>query len=126
MLKSFDLNKDGHVSLDEFILALRGDLNDYRRSYIKQAYQKLDVNRDGSVKLDDIAKLYDVSKNPDVLSGKKDPKEVYLEFMRQWDTQVPDGIITFSEFLEYFSFISASIDSDQYFAEMMKSAWKLD
>lgn len=126
VLKSFDLNKDGHVSLDEFIVALRGDLNDYRKSYIRQAYQKLDVNRDGSVKLDDIAKLYDVSKNPDVVSGKKQPKDVYLEFMKEWDTQVPDGIITYDEFLEYFSFVSASIDSDQYFAEMMKSAWKLD
>ena len=126
LLKSLDLNKDGLVSLDEFTVALRGDVNDYRKSYIRQAYKKLDVNRDGSVTLDDIAKLYDVSKNPDVVSGKKHPKDVYLEFMKQWDTQVPDGIITFDEFLEYFSFVSASIDSDQYFAEMMKSAWKLD
>ena len=84
------------------------------------------MNKDGQVKLDDIAKIYDVSKNPDVLSGKKQPKEVYLEFMKQWDTQVPDGIITFEEFSDYFSQVSASIDSDQYFAEMMKNAWKLD
>ena len=38
------------------------------------------------VKLDDIAKLYDVSKNPDVLSGRKKPNEVYAEFMKMWDT----------------------------------------
>jgi hypothetical protein len=30
------------------------------------AYDKLDVNKDGLVKLDDIAKLYDVSQHPDI------------------------------------------------------------
>lgn len=38
VLRTFDTNRDGHVSLDEFIVALRGDLNEYRKSYIKQAY----------------------------------------------------------------------------------------
>lgn len=126
VLKAFDKNKDGHISLDEFIRALRGDVNAFRRGIIKKAYEKLDVNNDGTVRLDDIAKLYDVSKNPEVVSGRKDPKEVYMEFMKQWDTQVADGIVTFDEFLDYFTYISASIDSDQYFAEMMKFAWKID
>jgi len=40
---------------------------------IKKAYQKLDVNGDGRVTLDDIAKLYDVSKHPDVISGRMRP-----------------------------------------------------
>jgi Ca2+-binding EF-hand superfamily protein len=48
-------------------------LNAYRISLIQKAYQKLDANSDGTVKLDDIAKLYDVSKNPDVISGKMKP-----------------------------------------------------
>jgi hypothetical protein len=50
-------------------VALRGDLNEFRTGFIKQAYDKLDVNKDGKVTLDDIAKLYDVSKHPDVISG---------------------------------------------------------
>jgi len=83
------------------------------------------VNGDGSVKLDDIAKLYDVSKHPDVVQGRKEPKQVYLEFMRLWDTQVADGIVTIEEFLDYFADVSASIDSDEYFGAMMQSAWKL-
>lgn len=89
------------------------------------AYDKLDVNKDGLVKLDDIAKIYDASKHPDVLQGKKSPEEVFIEFMKLWDTQDKDGIITFNEFCEYYSDVSASVDDDQYFAEMMRSAWKL-
>ena len=74
------------ISFDEFLRALRGELSDSRIIWIRKAYEKLDVNGDGTVKLDDIAKLYDVSKHPDIIQGKKQPKEVYLEFMRLWDT----------------------------------------
>ena len=75
--------------------------------------------------LDDIALLYDVSHHPDVLQGKKEPMQVFKEFMSQWDTQVADGIVTFEEFLDYFKDISASIDSDEYFAVMMQNSWKI-
>ena len=91
---------------------------------IKAAYDKLDVNKDGLVKLDDIAKIYDVSQHPDVIKGA-DPKEVYLKFMSLWDTQVQDGIVTFDEFCDYFKDVSASIDDDEYFKVMMMNAWKL-
>lgn len=93
--------------------------------FIKQAYDKLDVNKDGSVKLDDIAQLYDASKHPDVLGGKKTQDQVLSEFMSQWDTQIKDGIVTFEEFCDYYSDVSASIDRDDYFGQVIKSAWKL-
>ena len=77
------------------------------------------------MKLDDIALLYDVSKHPDVVNKKKDPMEVFKEFMRLWDTQVADGIVTFEEFCDYFKDVSASIDDDDYFALMMQNSWKI-
>ena len=42
-----------------------------------------------------------------------------------WDTQQKDGIVTFEEFCDYYADVSASIDDDDYFAEMMVGAWKL-
>lgn len=45
--------------------------------------------------------------------------------MSLWDTQEKDGIVTLSEFEQYYQDVSASIDSDEYFAEMMRAAWKL-
>jgi calcyphosin len=100
-------------------------LNEYRIGFIRKAYEKLDVNRDGLVKLDDIAKIYDVSQHAEILSGKADPKDVFMSYMSLWDTQKPDGIITFAEFCDYYRDVSASIDSDEYFGAMMTSAWKL-
>lgn len=55
MLKYFDRNGDGNVDFNEFLRALKGDVNTFRKRYIKLAYDKLDVNKDGQVKLDDIA-----------------------------------------------------------------------
>ena len=100
-------------------------MNDSRISWISQAYQKLDVNKDGLVKLDDIAKIYDGSKHPEIVSGSANPKDVFMQFMSLWDTQKADGIITFDEFCDYYKDVSASIDSDEYFGVMMKAAWKL-
>ena len=125
LIKHFDRDGSGTVNFDEFLVALRGDLNEFRTSYIKKAYDKLDVNKDGLVTLEDIAKLYDVSKHPDVMARRKSPEEAYREFMSMWDTQVADGIVNFEEFCEYFKDVSASIDTDEYFEAMMISAWKL-
>ena len=101
-------------------------MNDARKHWIRAAYNKLDVNGDGLVKLDDIATLYDASEHPDVKDGRKTPEEVYQEFMVQWDTQIADGIVTFDEFCDYYEGVSCSIDRDDYFELMMKKAWKLE
>lgn len=45
--------------------------------WIKAAYDKLDVNKDGQVTLEDIAQIYDASEHPDVKEGKKTPDEVF-------------------------------------------------
>ena len=73
LIKEFDRDGSNSMSFDEFLRALRGEINETRAGYIRQAYNKLDVNQDGQVTLDDIAKLYDVSKHPDVISGKMTP-----------------------------------------------------
>lgn len=61
LVKFFDKDGSGNINFNEFLSAIRGQLNDVRTSYIRAAYSKLDVNQDGLVKLDDIAKIYDVS-----------------------------------------------------------------
>ena len=66
MLKHFDTNKDGKISFDEFLRAVRGELNPHRLKFVHMAYDKLDKNGDGTVTLDDIKMAYDVSYHPDV------------------------------------------------------------
>ena len=81
VLEFFDRDKNGTVSYDEFLRFLKGDLNESRKTWIRKAYEKLDINKDGMVKLDDIAQIYDASCHPDVIEGKKQPEEIFREFM---------------------------------------------
>lgn len=37
----------------------------------------------------------------------------------------PDGIVTEDEFIEYYTNVSASIDDDGYFSQMMNQAWNI-
>ena len=75
-----------HFDRDEFLRSIRGELNAARKKIIRSAYDKLDVNKDGTVRLDDIAKLYDASRHPEVISGSKSQEQIFVEFMRMWDT----------------------------------------
>jgi len=126
ILTHFDKNGDGRVDFDEFLVTLRGDLNQTRTDVIRKAFDKLDVTKDGRVTLDDIAKLYTVSSQPDVANGSKSEHEVYMEFMSLWDTQVKDGVISFDEFCAYYKDISASVDTDEEFCTIVTAAWKLN
>ena len=49
---------------------------------------------------------------------------IFTNLLRSYDDD-GDGKITRDEFIDYYREISPSIDEDEYFAEMMKSAWKL-
>ena len=125
MFGAFDRDHNGQIVFDELLRVLRGDLNETRINWIRKAYAKLDANSDGVVKLDDVARLYDASKHPDVVERGAPVEEVYKKFMSLWDTQVADGIVTFDEFCDYYRDVSCSIDTDEYFGVMMTNAWKL-
>jgi len=71
IVKYFDKNKDGKISFDEFLRAIRGDLNDRRRGLVRMAYAKLDKNKDGLVTIEDVLLAYDASQHPDVINGVK-------------------------------------------------------
>jgi len=129
---AFDLNRDGTIDYDEFLRIIRGDLTPQRLALVKKAYQKLDKDGSGVVDLEDIRDVYNTSRHPDVLSGKKTSDQVLLDFLETFEThhnimngEAADGRITLDEFIEYYTNISASLDNDEYFALMMNNSWNL-
>ena len=125
VVKYFDTNKDGKISFDEFLRAVRGDLNERRLEMVHMAYNVLDKSGDGLVTIEDIMQAYDASYHPDFQSGRKTKEEVLREFMQVWETHKKDGIVTKEEFEDYYKDISASIDSDDYFELMIRNAWHI-
>ena len=68
---AFDTNRDGTLNIDEFLMAIRGELNDFRRALVEKAFRKIDKDGSGFLDIDDIKDLYNASKHPDVIQGKK-------------------------------------------------------
>jgi len=123
-----ELDKDGSGSLDfdEFLIALRPPMSNARKSLISKAFKKLDKSGDGVVTVEDLKGVYNVSKHPKFLSGEWDEDKCLRQFLDSFDTpNEADGKIEADEFLNYYSGVSASIDSDAYFHLMMTNAWKL-
>lgn len=71
IFNAFDINRDGTIDYDEFLRIIRGDLNPPRLALVKKAYSKLDKDGSGIVDIEDIRDVYNASRHPDVLSGKK-------------------------------------------------------
>eukprot|EP01062_Namystynia_karyoxenos_P013688 TRINITY_DN1491_c0_g1_i3.p1 TRINITY_DN1491_c0_g1~~TRINITY_DN1491_c0_g1_i3.p1 ORF type:complete len:481 (+),score=223.12 TRINITY_DN1491_c0_g1_i3:90-1532(+) len=126
----FDRDKSNSLSYDELLYDIRGEMNDFRKGIVMQAYRILDTNGDNTVTLDEMREKYTVSPNhPEVKSGKKTQEEVLLEFVETFEGEKSmnrgDGEITPEEFIMYYNDVSASIDRDDYFELMMNSAWRM-
>ena len=122
-----DLNGQNKILTEELLRLLRGFLNERRKMIIIEKFAKFDLDRRGSTQISLIKSVYNANYHPDVLTGKKKENEVYEDFAFSLDTFISyKGIIdqiTFEDFIEYYSAISASIIDDNYFIDMMNGVW---
>lgn len=82
----FDTNHDGTLNYDEFLMAIRGELNDFRKGLIEKAFRKIDKDNSGFLDIDDIKDIYNATKHPDVMSGKKSEEQILMEFLETFET----------------------------------------
>ncbi|KFQ95519.1 Calcyphosin-2, partial [Nipponia nippon] len=61
--------KSDKVDYGEFTRAIFGEMNEYRKAFVRKAYMKLDFSKTGSVPMVDIRKCYCAKKHPLVLAG---------------------------------------------------------
>ena len=83
--------------------------------------------------MDDIKRSYNASMHPDVKSGKRSEREIFLEFLETFEQHhnmihgnKADGKVTPEEFLEYYAHVAANFDSDAQFELMMTNAWNIE
>jgi len=72
-----------------------------------------------------IVGIYDVSMNPDYIEGRKTREQILTEFLSNFEGVKGnrDGIVTKDEFFDYYTDLSMSVPSDEYFVRMMESTW---
>ncbi|XP_062843938.1 calcyphosine-like a [Trichomycterus rosablanca] len=122
------LDKDGSDTIDfnEFLEKLRPPMSSARKDVISQAFQKLDRTKDGVVTVADLQGVYNCKHHPKFKSGELTEEQVFHSFLDSFDSpHDKDGKVTLEEFVNYYSGVSASIDTDEYFVTMMQNAWKL-
>jgi len=132
IIEIFDSDKSGTISSEEFLRAITGEMNEFRRNLATQAFKKMDVSGDGVLDINDIRISYSAKKHPDVMMGKKTEDEVLYEFLDTFEAHYAiknpgsrDGAIQLPEWLEYYNNISCNIDLDEYFELMIKNCYKL-
>jgi len=128
LFKLFDVDGNGVITYDEFLKGIRGTMGPERVELVKLAFGQLDQSGKGFITLEDLARVYDVSGNPLVKAGKLSKVDALKAFMSHWHLahKKHTDDVTLDDFIEYYDWISASIDRDDYFELMIRNAWHID
>jgi Ca2+-binding EF-hand superfamily protein len=103
----FDTDHGGSVNFEEFIQGVRDPLTPRRQALVLQAFTVIDKDGSGVVDAEEIASMYDASAHPDVIAGKKTPKQVMNE-------------LNFSTYEELYSWSVGSETRSLYWAKMIE------
>lgn len=89
---------------------------------VEKAFARLDRDGSGVVTIDDITGVFNAKKHPEVMEGRKTEAQVLTEFLATMEGMCgdKDGKVTFKEFKDYYTELSASIPTDTYFVTMME------
>ena len=92
---------------------------------VQKAFNMLDKDGSGQILVKEIAGIYDVSMNPEFLEGRKTKEEILTDFLSNFEGAKgnSDGVLTTQEFFDYYTDLSMSTPSDEYFVRMMESTW---
>jgi len=71
LFDAFDTDHDHQIDYNHFLVTIRGPINDFRKKFVKLAFDKLDSKKYGEIHMDEIKGVYNAKNHPDVKSGKK-------------------------------------------------------
>ncbi|KAM5230320.1 LOW QUALITY PROTEIN: calcyphosin [Hipposideros larvatus] len=124
--KCWDSDGSGTLDLEEFLRALWPPMSQAREAVISAAFAKLDRSGDRVVTVDDLQGVYGGRAHPKVRSGEWTEEEVLRCFLDNFgSSNSSKEQVTLAEFQDYYSGVSASVDTDEGFVAMMTSAWRL-
>ena len=126
MLGYFDTDGDGSVNLNEFLVGVRGKMNPRRQAMVDKAFLKFDKNGDGVIDAVDLKGVFNCSFHPQVVQGRMTEDQVFLEFLSSFNDPNRDGKIQRDEWNDYYSAVSASVDNDDHFVQLIKTVWRLN
>ncbi|XP_030816263.1 calcyphosin-2 isoform X1 [Geospiza fortis] len=119
-----DDSKNDKVDYGEFTHAIFGEMNEYRKTFVRKAYMKLDFNKTGSVPMVDVRKCYCAKKHPLVLAGKTAEEEIKSSFLEALGESCSNpNEVSYSEFEDYYEGLSFGIVGDDDFVNILRNSW---
>jgi len=127
----FDKERNGRIDYDEFIRRIRGQMSDSRKNIVEEIFNTLEPDQEGFVHINKVNQMFNPENHPDVLSGKRNPNEVYQEFVDTFEgnhnylngDEAQFGNVDIDEFCDYYDSVSMMIDSDSEFEDMLRGVW---
>ncbi len=131
----FNRQNNEEIAYEELIDTLVGKMNDNRKNLVSRAFNKIDINRRGVMNMNVIKSSFLAREHPDVFNGNKTEPEILVEFLDNFDYHFSllnqdrnpdDEEVTLQEFVDFYRYISMTIDDDSYFEQIIKGVWGLN
>ena len=126
LVNYFEKDNDGYCNFEEFLIGIRGKPNSRRQAIIDKAFLKFDKEGNGIIDVTEIRQVFNCGKHPKVVCGEMSEEQVFATFLKNFNDVTGQGNIDRKEWNDYYSAVSYSIDNDDHFVILMKTAWNLD
>ena len=124
-----DFSGTGKVTFDDIINTIVDPMNEHRKLYVVNKFAKLDVEKQGEVKVSLLKEKYNPKGHPNVISGKETDEEIFKQFCYTLDIYCNirniTEIINYKQFVDYYNGISSSIIDDTYFEDILNGVWDI-
>ena len=122
-----DFSGTGKVSIDDIINTIVDPMSEHRKLYVVNKFAKLDVEKQGEVKVSLLKDNYNPKGHPNVISGKETDEEIFKQFCYTLDIYCNirniNENINYKQFVDYYNGISSSILDDKYFEDILNGVW---
>mmetsp|Transcript_75180 Transcript_75180/g.213817 ORF Transcript_75180/g.213817 Transcript_75180/m.213817 type:complete len:336 (-) Transcript_75180:290-1297(-) len=140
VMRYFDSDKSGKVSLEEFYKGMHGKMSRQRMEFVRDIFMSLETiagrqtsgggqygkaSREVMLDLEAMMDCYNSVAHPDVVSGAISEPEAQGQVMEAWANGAVEGLVSWVEFLNYYKALSACVADDREFLEGVQSTWSL-
>ena len=129
----YDQDRSGRINYQLFLNDLITELQPNRLRLVQEAFNHIDVNKNGVLELDELKAKFDPRRHPEVLSRVKTIDEAKFEFLNLFTSLHSanknfrdDKIVTLEDFIEYHAFLNTHIERDCEFRNLVIGVWKMD
>jgi hypothetical protein len=96
-------------------------VTEQRLAWIENFYHQVKNGGNDNISFHNLEKIVKLNLHPEVIKFQKTSPEVKVEYLTTWDNLKEDDIVTYANFIYYFTDISSSVENDEDFLRCLQS-----